>query len=125
MLSKTRTTIITLVAAFSFAGASVVPTVAQARQKVPAGMSKAKFCAAMHQGYHLLLEEATNPENSATEREIYLREARADKQAAVEVGCAWATRESPTSAIVSPVGGLKGSPTPPPVTAIPSRPVVK
>jgi hypothetical protein len=31
MLSKTRTTIITLVAAFSFAGAVIVPTVAQAK----------------------------------------------------------------------------------------------
>ena len=33
MLSKTRTTIITLVAAFSFAGATMVPAVAQARMK--------------------------------------------------------------------------------------------
>jgi hypothetical protein len=31
MLSKTRTTMITLVAAFSFAGASMVPAVAQAK----------------------------------------------------------------------------------------------
>jgi hypothetical protein len=36
MLSKTRTTIITLVAAFSFGGAAIVPTVAQARAKKPA-----------------------------------------------------------------------------------------
>jgi hypothetical protein len=35
MLSKTRTTIISLAAAFSFTGAAIIPTAAQARTKKP------------------------------------------------------------------------------------------
>jgi hypothetical protein len=34
MLSRTRSTIITVVAAFSFAGTAIVPTVAQARPRI-------------------------------------------------------------------------------------------
>ncbi len=66
MLSKTRTTIIALVAAFSFAGASVVPTVAQARKKV----SKVSLCNGLESMYELdiktLEQDKANHASKAT-----------------------------------------------------------
>jgi len=129
MLSKTRTTTITLVAALSFAGASLIPTVAQAQWHT--------YCVAGHcmthsnyttgvvdpcvginanynKAYEALLEDIqtkkeeadkVHPEMTQAEAQAQIEEAEAQVHlasiAAFEWGCDVAAHTSPTSAVVT------------------------
>ena len=68
MLSKTRTTIISLVAAIGFSGAAIVPTVAQADTKQTTGKQQAeKNCEADFKGFEASVNrmEQTQKEGNA------------------------------------------------------------
>jgi len=129
MLSKTRTTTITLVAALSFAGASLIPTVAQAQWHT--------YCVAGHcmthsnyttggvdpcvginanynKAYEALLEDIqtkkeeadkVHPEMTQAEAQAQIEEAEAQVHlasiAAFEWGCDVAAHTSSTSAVVT------------------------
>ena len=129
MLSKSRTTTITLVAALSFAGASLIPTVAQAQWHT--------YCVAGHcmthsnyttggvdpcvginanynKAYEALLEDIqtkkeeadkVHPEMTQAEAQAQIEEAEAQVHlasiAAFEWGCDVAAHTSPTSAVVT------------------------
>jgi hypothetical protein len=108
MLSKTRTTIITAVAAFTFGGAAIVPTVAQARIKKPAGMSHKTFCAMTKSGNEASVEQYENAENEQ-EREHAAKEAAEIRHAARQAHCGWASLELSAEAI-RPEGTPQGAP---------------
>jgi len=129
MLSKTRTATITLVAALSFAGASLIPTVAQAQWH--------SYCVAGHcvthsnfttggvdpcvginanynKAYEALLEDIqtkkeqadkVHPEMTQAEAQAQIEEAEAQVHlasiAAFEWGCDVAAHTSPTSAVAT------------------------
>jgi hypothetical protein len=105
MLSKTRTAIISLVAAFSFAGAAIVPTAAQARKKKP-GIQKA--CENLARQFDFW-EQQYNADALAHEPnavlEADIKEANAYFEEARLLGCSWTGREQPPSG--GPATGLR------------------
>ena len=121
--TKTRTTIITVVAAFSFGGASLVPAVARA--KTNNGKSGTNERAKMKQAIKEHAEMCERTENNfneygakakaATDPKVavaWYDSAFQEEEYAKEHGCAWAARvrppESPTSGITPTI------PIPPP-----------
>ena len=137
MLSKTRTTIITLVASASFAVASVAPAVSQAQWHT--------YCVSGHcithknftsggvnpcvgtnanynKAYEAVLEaiqtkkeqaDKVHPEMTQAEAQAKIEEDEAQVHlasiAAFEWGCDVAAHTSPTSVVVAPVGAIKGA----------------
>lgn len=133
--TKIRTTVITLVAALSFAGASLIPTVAQAQWHT--------YCVAGHctthtnftlggvnpcgginassnKAYEALLEaieakkeqaDKVHPEMTQAEAQANIEEAEAQVHlasiAAFEWGCDAAMHTSPTSVVRAPVGAIQ------------------
>jgi hypothetical protein len=121
MLStKVRTTTIALVAAFSFAGASVAPAVSQAETKTGSKATEQR-CEQLWG----IFEEATNEasqlyetEGNGTGFKGALAVAGLAKHIAANEGCDWASRVrppkgSPTSGI-RPGGGMQVAPEGPP-----------
>jgi hypothetical protein len=99
MLStKIRTTIVALVASASFAAATVVPTVSQARPNNGAyAKSSAAMTSKMHGDLCEYLGETFEAEvglavhaKTTKESNEHLKHAEGDIQAAQENGCAWA-----------------------------------
>src|ERR1700730_10898315 len=107
MLSKTRTTIITLVAAFSFAGVAVAPTVSQAQIFRP--RDHKAVCAALWHDYNQAYEHAKQY-NAEGDKEATENALARMTEAAVSLaanGCL-AGRAQPesslTGGVVAPVG---------------------
>jgi hypothetical protein len=126
MLSKTRTTIITLVAAFSFGSAAIVPTVAQADTKTGSKATEQR-CEQLAGIFEEAVNEASQlyeKEGNGTAFKGALGIAGLAKHIAANEGCDWASRVrlpngSPTSGLVPPpVGGIKGAPEAPPPPSV-------
>ena len=64
-LTKTRTAIITLVAACSFAGAAIVPAVSQASSKQAPKQTHEQLCESYEAEFNAHEETAEDPANSA------------------------------------------------------------
>jgi hypothetical protein len=125
MLStKTRTSIIALVAAFSVATA-VGPSVSQATRNTGAYSKSAEakekqeqafWCHQMLGMFNEDLQTLGNAHASGDQAAINQarKEVNADYQMGYDAGCAWASRvrppESPTSGLVPPVGGIMAPP---------------
>jgi hypothetical protein len=113
MLSKTRPTIIALVAAFSFAGAAMVPTIAQATIKRPPGMSHNMYCSTLHDAFGTDIGTVRDPGQDKETKEIALAEAVEIVGAARAAGCSWAGRVRPPESLTPlaepPVGATQGT----------------
>jgi hypothetical protein len=145
MLSKTRTTIITLVASASFAGASLVPTAAQAQWHnycvaghciTHANYTYGDPCANYNKAYEGLLEALQRQKELAVtvnpgevqgyggeaEAKAAVEEAEARVHqaeiAAFEYGCNIAAKTSQTSGVVAPGGAISPEVTPTPVQRV-------
>jgi hypothetical protein len=91
MLSKSRTTIIALVASASFATAAVAPAVSQARPKPISSGTKAATCEVLRhtaQGWHEKAEAAEGKGESDWARYYYDQEEKAQGEAG-NLGCLW------------------------------------
>ena len=131
LITKTRTTIIALVAAFSFAAASMVPTVAQARKYVYERAKQSALdnavvagpaCDNLRVGYNFDLAELEKAHARKDDFGIkfWRNEANGDYNQAYGMGCGWAARvKPPESSPTWVVGGaIQGAPeggTPPPI----------
>jgi hypothetical protein len=136
--TKIRTSIITLVAAFSFGGAAIVPTASQAQWHT--------YCMSGHcithtnfkiggvdpcvgaignynKAYDSLLDaiqtkkeqaDKVQPEMTQAEAQAKIEEAEGQVHlasiAAFEWGCDVAAHAAPTSVVVAPIGAVQGSP---------------
>lgn len=116
MLSKTRTTIITLATAFSLGGASVVPTAAQARKKKP-GLST-HVCSELKKIYEMDIEFAKTS-TSQQEYNLWTNEAFNALYAAEQGGCSWARGRE---VAVQPEGEPPRAVQPPSENPPPTRP---
>jgi hypothetical protein len=124
MLSKTRTTIITVVAAFSFAGAAIGPAVAQATTKQAPKQTHEQLCQGYEEEFNVHEETAENPTYSPTTKANAHRAAATVARNAIRAGCdtsAWRELPPETSlTILAPPGtAIQGAPegTPVRVTA--------
>jgi hypothetical protein len=91
MLTKTRTTLIALVASASFATAAVVPAVSQARAKVISAGTKAAQCEVLRHSAelsHKAAEAAEGKGESDWARYYYDQEEKAQGEAG-NLGCLW------------------------------------
>jgi hypothetical protein len=91
MLTKTRTTIIALVASASFATAAVAPAVSQARPKPPSGGVKAAQCEVLRHSAersHEAGEAAEGKGEGDWAKYYYDQEEKAQGEAG-NLGCVW------------------------------------
>jgi hypothetical protein len=121
--TKTRNTIMALVASFSFAGAALVPAVSLAEPagegtKVGEG-TKDQVCKGLHAFYEI--DEASarraleQHDNAGIKK--WAKEAGEDRQMAKEKGCKWAGRELPERPLPTapkPEGSVPGTEGTPP-----------
>jgi hypothetical protein len=113
MLSKTCTTIITLVAALSFGGAAIVPTVAQAKETTK---QHEALCAGLEGSFNAWEEEAENPANDREKQAGAHRMASRAAKMAIKAGCdtsGWRgllPEASPTSGMRPEGGAPQNSP---------------
>ena len=124
MLSKTRTTMITLIAALSFAGTAIVPTVAQARKKKPSAAQQHceylgrefDFWEQQYNTDALNHESKKVLEHDIAEANGYFEEARL-------YGCGWTGHVQPGS--LGPTAGLRPGGEPKSLTPPSSPPPVR
>ena len=114
MSTKTRTTIITLVATFSVAGAAMVPTVAQAKEKTKQ-QSHADMCQGYETEFNIIEEGAEDPKASPATKAAAHKAAAAAARRAIKAGCdtsAWRVQPetSPISVLILPGVAIQGSP---------------
>jgi len=119
LTTKVRTTIIALLATFSFTAASVIPAVSQAskntgayKKSAEAQKKKQELCLASQQTWLDALEGYEAAE-VGSKRAMELAEIADNMRALGKLeGCAWAGRvrplQSPTSGIAAPVGAIQG-----------------
>jgi hypothetical protein len=125
MLTNTRTTMIALVALFSFAGASLVPAFAQA---APNNSAKHEhMCKGYEEEFNAYEDEAFDPELSAAERTQARSNARKTAKAAISSGCDTSSWREQRPSQGTPTEGLRpeGEPKNAPESGSlpPSRPV--
>ncbi len=124
MLTKTRTTIITLVAACSFAGAAIIPAVSQASSKQAPKQTHEQLCESYEAEFNAHEETAENPASGAGLKANAHKAAARAARSAIKAGCdtsAWRELPPETSlTILVPSGTvIQGAPegTPVRVTA--------
>jgi hypothetical protein len=105
MLSNTRTTVITLAAVFSFGGAAVVPTLAQAATNESS--KHEHMCANYEEEFNNYEDEAFNNELSAAERTQARKNAQKTAKAAIASGCDTASWRVQPASEGTPIQGLR------------------
>jgi len=115
MLTKTRTTIITLVAAFSFAGAAMVPAVSHASPKQAPKQTHAELCQSYEAEFEIFEEGAEDPASSASLKASSHKQAAKVARTAIKAGCdtsAWRELPPETSRpiLVPPGTVMQGAP---------------
>ncbi len=126
MLTKSRTIIMTLVAAGSFAAAAVAPAVSQAK-KVKPGQTTKSFCKELSVDHKIAVELAKGAQadgNPALAKEYAEEAERFSVMGAVE-GCGWAVAHERIAEAPGPTGEkpiVEAPPKPPVVKEGPVRP---
>jgi hypothetical protein len=115
MLSKTRTTVVTLVAAFSFAGAAMVPAVSQASPKHATKQTHEQLCESYEAEFNIFEEGADDPASSPSLKAGSHKAAAKVARTAIKAGCdtsAWRELPPETSPtiLVPPGTVIQGTP---------------
>ncbi len=100
--TKTRTTVVALIASLSFAGATVAPAVSQAQYKINGGKSATYACQMMREVLNEDLQNLEKARASGNQAEInkYREMVNSDMGIGYQFGCAWAAAVSHAPVVV-------------------------